>query len=178
MGLSIVHGIVKNYNGGITVYSEPGKGSTFHIYLPRIGEAEEQPTVREKETPSAGHERILLIDDEPALAELGKQMLELFGYEVDVRMCSRDGLELFRSQSDRFDLVITDMTMPKMTGDKLAKKLVGIRPDIPIIICTGYSERISENKAKRIGVKALVMKPFVIKDLVNTVRKVIDGSIG
>ncbi|RPI53268.1 MAG: response regulator, partial [Deltaproteobacteria bacterium] len=125
-----------------------------------------------------GHERILLVDDEPVLAELGKQMLERFGYEVEVRMSGIDGLEMFRAQPDRFDLVITDMTMPKMMGDKLAKKLVEIRPDIPIIICTGYSERMSEEKAKRIGVKALVMKPFVIKDLVNTVRKVIDGSTG
>jgi len=119
---------------------------------------------------------ILLVDDEPALAELGKQMLERFGYEVDVRMSSIDGLELFRAQPDRFDLVITDMTMPKMMGDKLAKKLVEIRPDIPIIICTGYSERMSEEKAKRIGVKALVMKPFVIKDLANTVRKALGHS--
>ena len=175
MGLSIVHGIVKNHNGGITVYSEPEKGSTFHVYLPIIREIEEQPEVREKEAIATGHERILLVDDEPALAELGKQMLERFGYEVAVRMSSVDALEMFRSQPDRFDLVITDMTMPKMMGDKLAKKLVEIRPDIPIIICTGYSERMSEEKAKRIGVKALVMKPFTVKDLVNTVRKIIDG---
>ncbi|RPI51213.1 MAG: PAS domain S-box protein, partial [Deltaproteobacteria bacterium] len=120
MGLSIVHGIVKNHNGGITVYSESGKGSTFHVYLPRIGETEEQPKAREKETPSVGHERILLVDDEPVLAELGKQMLERFGYEVEVRMSGIDGLEMFRAQPDRFDLVITDMTMPKMMGDKLA----------------------------------------------------------
>ena len=126
-------------------------------------------------TPFRGHERILFVDDESALAELGKHMLERFGYEVTAIASSIDALEIFRSQPDRFDLVMTDMVMPKIRGDRLAKKLVEIRPDIPIIICTGRSEQMSEEKTKRLGIKALVMKPYVMKDLASIVRKVIDG---
>jgi nitrogen-specific signal transduction histidine kinase/CheY-like chemotaxis protein len=174
MGLSMVHGIVKGHGGMVTVYSEPGKGSTFYVYIPLIQEEVKRPEIDEDAPIPTGTEHILFIDDEPVLADLGKQMLERLGYEVTSRTSSVEALELFKAQPDRFDLVVTDMTMPNMTGDRLACELMKIRPDIPIIICTGYSERITEEKTKRIGIKALVMKPYVTKDLASIVRKVID----
>ncbi|MBW2034484.1 MAG: response regulator [Deltaproteobacteria bacterium] len=104
-------------------------------------------------------------------------MLERLGYEVTTRTSSIEALELFRIKPDQFDLVITDMTMPQMTGDRLARELMQIRPDIPIIICTGYSERITEGKAKGMGIKAFVMKPLVMRDLANTVRKALGNEV-
>jgi PAS domain S-box-containing protein len=175
LGLSVVHGIVKNYGGTITAYSEPGKGTIFHVYLPRIKEAKEMAEdVSRPGVISTGQERVLFVDDEPVLVEIGKQMLERLGYEVTKRTSSIEALELFRAKPDQFDLVITDMTMPNMTGDKLSRELMQIRPDIPIIICTGYSELISEEKAKEIGIRAFAMKPLVMADLSKTVRNVLD----
>ena len=174
LGLSVVHGIVKSHGGTITVYSEPGKGSTFHVYLPLIQEEAIKPEMDEQAPILTGNERILFIDDEQALADLGKQVLERLGYKVTTRTSSIEALELFKAQPDQFDLVITDMTMPKMTGDKLAQELMKIRPDIPIIMCTGHSGRISEEKAIGMGIKAFAMKPLVMRNLANMVRKVLD----
>ncbi len=174
MGLAVVHGIVKSYEGAITVYSEPGKGTTFNVFLPRIESAEAEAEIEEMGPIPTGNEQILLVDDEPAIVDIGKGMLENLGYTVETRTSPIEALEAFKAKPDKFDLVITDMTMPKMTGDELAKKLMGIRPDIPIILCTGFSERINEEKAKAMGIRKLVMKPIVQREMANAVRKALD----
>jgi PAS domain S-box-containing protein len=176
LGLSVVHGIVKNYGGTVTAYSEPGKGSTFHVYFPVIEQKREVLETDESGPIPTGNESILFIDDEPPLVDLGKQMLGRLGYKVSTRTSSLEALELFKVKPDQFDLVITDMTMPNMTGEKLARNLMKIRSDILVIICTGYSEFISEEKANKIGIRAFIMKPLVMRDLANTVRKVLDNK--
>jgi two-component system cell cycle sensor histidine kinase/response regulator CckA len=126
----------------------------------------------------SGNERILFVDDELTIAKMGNQILERLGYAVTTRTSSIEALELFQAKPDDFDLVITDMTMPNMTGDKLAIELMKIRPDIPVILCTGYSKKISDEIAAEIGIKAFAYKPVVKVDLAKTVRKVLDGAAG
>jgi len=173
LGLAVVHGIVKRHRGGITVETAPGKGTAFHIYFPRVQQEIEAVETAEVQSLPRGHECILLVDDEEDLIEIGAQMLSHLGYEVATRSDGAEALEAFRAQPERFDLVITDMTMPNLTGDRLAKELIKIRPDIPIILCTGFSERISEQKAKEIGIREFSMKPFVMRDLAETTRRVL-----
>ncbi len=176
MGLSVVHGIVGSYGGAILADSEPGEGSTFTVYFPVIEYQSEAKA--QVEVPSArGSEQILFVDDEPELAKLGKQMLESLGYTVTTRTSSLEAYELFKAKPDRFDLVITDMAMPSMPGDILSAELMKIRPEIPIILCTGYSSRISEEKAMHIGIKAFSYKPIAMHDLAKSVRRVLDEAI-
>jgi PAS domain S-box-containing protein len=173
MGLSVVHGIVGSYGGKIIVSSEPGKGSTFKIYLPKV-ERDEAPQPIAEESIAGGTERILFVDDEPALVKIGKQMLESLGYKVTGRTSSVEALELFKAKADSFDLVITDMTMPNMTGDELARELIHVKPEIPVILCTGYSARINQQQAAAMGIRAFVSKPVPRMDIAKTIRNVID----
>jgi PAS domain S-box-containing protein len=173
LGLAVVQGIVNRYEGTIFVHSEKGKGATFDIYLPII---EIKATTKDEvqESLPRGTERILFIEDEAALADLGKKRLETLGYEVVAKSNSVEALELFRSQPDRFDLVITDYTMPNMTGEDVAKEMMKIRPDIQIILCTGYNESITEGKALDMGICAYLMKPVAVHDIAEAVRRALD----
>jgi signal transduction histidine kinase/ActR/RegA family two-component response regulator len=165
MGLSVVHGIAKKAGGYIHVYSEPGKGTEFHVYLPVIKSSSEKYQTQTKEIIQGGTEQILLVDDENAILTMEKQMLERLGYHVTARVSSIEALECFRTNSDKFDLVITDMAMPDMSGDKLSAELIKVRPDIPILLCTGFSAILSEEDAASVGIKGFLMKPILMKDL-------------
>jgi PAS domain S-box-containing protein len=175
LGLAVVHGIVKKSGGAIKVGSEPGKGTTFHIYFPKVDMTApikaEQPQII-----VGGSERILFVDDEKMVADIGQQVLQRLGYDVVSRTSPIEALELFKAKPDFFDLVITDQTMPGMTGDALVKELLSIRPNLPVIICTGYSQTIDHERAKQKGIKAFVMKPLLINEIAAAVRKVLDNE--
>jgi PAS domain S-box-containing protein len=173
MGLSVVHGIVRSHGGDIYVSSEPGKGATFNVYLPAIKRRITPEEIVDKPIPT-GTERILFIDDEPAIVTVGAQILEALGYHVVTRSSSIEALELFKIQKDRFDIVITDMTMPQMTGEKLAEELMKIRFDIPVILCTGFSSRIDEQEALNKGIRAFISKPIFKREIAEAVRRVLD----
>ena len=173
MGLSVVHGIIKSHRGAITVQSEVNIGTTFKVLLPII-QSQVDPSADSGGGLPTGNERILFVDDEKTLADLGRQMLERLEYSVECRTSSIEALELFKVKSANFDLVITDMTMPNLTGEKLAQQLMSIRPDIPVILCTGFSEQISEEKAKKMGISEFIFKPLVMDKLAKTVRAALD----
>jgi CheY-like chemotaxis protein len=175
MGLAVVHGIIHIYGGNISVKSDLGKGTVFKIYLPITGKPGTHIEYISEELPT-GTERILFVDDEAPIADMGSQVLKRLGYSVTTRTSSIEALELFRSKPNDFDLVITDMTMPNMTGDRLATELMAIKPNIPIILCTGFSKKISHENAAAIGLKAFVNKPFAKADLSETVRKILDKA--
>ena len=175
MGLSVVHGIINSYDGTIAAYSEPGQGTSFKIYLPVIERQLASETMPSASIPT-GNERVLFVDDEAALANISKQTLESLGYDVTTRTSSIEALELFKTRPDRFDLVITDMTMPDMTGEDLAAELMRIKPATPVILCTGFSTKIDNKKAMAMGIRAFVSKPVLIKEIAETIRNVLDGK--
>jgi len=174
LGLSVVYGIIKGHDGAIHVYSEPGKGSSFSVYLPRI--IHENNGSEIVATPaSKGTERILFVDDEPALVDIGINMLSSLGYQVTGVNSSMDALDLFRAEPERYDLVITDMTLPKMTGIDLSREILQIRPDMPVILCSGIRESATEDQVKSLGIKAYCAKPLTKRDLSRVVRETLDG---
>ena len=177
MGLAVVQGIIQTCGGAVAVASTPDVGTTFKVYLPIIHQENDMEALSDVVVPR-GEERILFVDDEPPLAELGKMLLERLGYHVTIRTSSTEALALFQAQPFEFDLVITDMTMPHMTGEILAQKLLNIRPNIPIIICTGYSQKITQELIDRLGIQALVMKPLIRSELGLAVRQALDHGKG
>ena len=174
MGLALVHEIVKKFGGDVFVESEVGKGSVFSIFLPVADNKKPDVPVR-KETPlPSGTESILFVDDEKLICEVMSRILEKFGYKVKSMTDSEGAFALFSAQPDAFDLVITDMSMPQMCGDELTSKILAIRPEIPVIIATGYSRRMTPSRALEIGARLLMPKPFSKNYLITTVRKVLD----
>jgi PAS domain S-box-containing protein len=173
MGLSVVHGIVKNHGGAITVQSNYGKGTVFNIFLPCI-EKKFQGTIPQTQSISTSHEKILFVDDDKAIVDAARRMLERLGYEVSTALNGTQALEFFQSESHPFDVIITDMTMPDFTGVALAKKIFKIAPDTSIILCTGFSTAINPQKAIDLGFKAFLLKPVTKNKIAETIRKVID----
>ncbi|MGD0231215.1 MAG: response regulator [Syntrophorhabdales bacterium] len=176
LGLSVVHGIVKQHDGYITVESEPGKGSTFTVYFPKTAKGSATASVSHEALPT-GSERILFVDDEEALVEMGEDILTELGYEVTSRMNGKEALALLKEDPSRFDLVITDQTMPEMTGVELAKEVLALRADLPIIMCTGFSHLVDADKANALGIPAFAMKPLTKAEIAKTIRKVLDEQV-
>jgi PAS domain S-box-containing protein len=178
LGLSVVHGIVKNHGGSITVNSEPGKGTCFHIFLPRTDDLESAPMEALQLPPLQGQERILFVDDEEDLLFAGKKMLERLGYRVEACRDGNEALTAFRLEPHGFDLVITDQTMPHMTGTELAKAILGIREDMPVILCTGFGHASHEFATREgqesLGIRELALKPFERAEMAKLIRRVLD----
>jgi len=176
LGLAVVYGIIMEHKGDIKVYSKRGKGTAFNVYFPLMNKSTKPISADQVQNLGTGTERILLVDDEISVANLEGQMLSRLGYQVTEQTNSFVAFNEFKTNPENFDLVISDMTMPNMTGDQLAKEILSIKPDIPIIICTGFSERINKNQAEKLGIKGYLMKPVVKSDMAQMVRKVLDEA--
>jgi PAS domain S-box-containing protein len=174
MGLAMVHGIVKSLGGDIEASSKPGKGATFYIYLPEVTADSMDAEMIFIDFPVRGNERILLVDDEEQIVEMLQEMLEHLGYRLTVTTSSEEALKLFHFDPDAFDLVITDQTMPKITGMELTKRLRDIRSDIPVVLCTGYSEMVIEEKLNAVGINEYLIKPVQRSEIAGTVRRLLD----
>ncbi|MBF0551801.1 MAG: PAS domain S-box protein [Deltaproteobacteria bacterium] len=174
MGLAVVHGLVKSHDGAITVYSELGQGTTFHVYFPRL-EGEVSAALEETDLGATGGARILFVDDEDLVVEMGTDMLKSLGYRVVAMTNSVEALKRFGQRPGYFDLIITDQTMPNLTGAELAREVLDVRPDMPIILCSGFSETISYEDAKKLGIREFVMKPLTRREMAAVIKRVLEG---
>jgi two-component system cell cycle sensor histidine kinase/response regulator CckA len=173
MGLAMVQSIVQRCNGVVTVHSQKDYGTRFNVYFPVIHRKTEYESKIDTVVPG-GSERILFVDDEPSLTNLGKQVLERMGYSVVVSNSSTEALAIYMQDPHAFDLVVTDMTMPHMTGDEMAEKMLQVRPGLPIVICTGYSEKITQSMIQHLGIQALIMKPLVRSEMALAIRQALE----
>ncbi|SHO52273.1 hybrid sensor histidine kinase/response regulator [Desulfopila aestuarii] len=178
LGLSVVHGIIKNLRGHITVYSEQGKGTEFHVYLPQVQSSNQIIDTENAGDIPQGSGTILVVDDEPVLGEMLKKMLKNMGYEVLLCSSSTEALEVFRQQRTRVAIVLTDMNMPVMNGAELARQIKQLSPTMPVVLCTGFSEIIDEEKARRIGIDGYMTKPVIQRQLAQTLRDVLERKGG
>jgi len=177
LGLSVVHGIVESHGGAISVHSKLGKGTRFEVYFPQVVVGQREADEEVDSIPT-GTEKILFVDDEGAVAETGKSILEKLGYRVEAHTDPQKALNDFAAHNNRFDLVITDMSMPSITGAELSQKLLEIRPDIPILLCSGYSDQVDTDRAEAIGVKKFLAKPLETGKLASIIRQVLDEDAG
>ncbi|HMA52947.1 MAG TPA: response regulator, partial [Acidobacteriota bacterium] len=177
MGLAVVHGIVTGSGGAIAVESEVGKGSVFKVYFPRV-RTEPAPAEDQSGPLPGGHERVLVIDDEPSQAESLHDMLKRLGYGVTFETDSVRALELLRGHPADFDIVVTDQSMPHLVGTRLAEEAMSLRPDLPVILCTGFSDCVSERTAAGLGIREVVMKPFTMREIAMAIRRALDRPAG
>ncbi|HSO20762.1 MAG TPA: ATP-binding protein, partial [Desulfosarcina sp.] len=177
MGLSMVHGIVKGHEGYIAVHSALGEGTTFHVYIPQIASVQETTLDETTDLMPLGHEHILLVDDEPQLLAMQRQILERLGYEVTAMGRSAEALTIFRRAPESFELLVTDQTMPDLTGAELVQAVLQTRPELPIVLCTGFSEALSSEAAAELGIRHYLQKPVPLKLLAQTIRLALNEAL-
>ena len=175
MGLSVVHGIIEGHKGHISVYSKEGEGTTFLILIPKVVDIIRKPKETDEKIPR-GSERILLVEDDIYLIEAEKKMLEELGYTVRAMTSAIEAFEIFQKLPDRFDIIITDYAMPKMTGLQLIRKIRPIKANIPVIICSGYHKVISQQKTGPLEIGEIIMKPIELSVIANSLRRLLDKN--